>query len=115
VKWAGFAELLSRGFGALPTSALVALVLALVLGVALTLLEAHPRLGRYIPSPTAIGLGMLIPGFAIFPMVVGGIVQAIWKRVSPRTEDVYNVPLASGFITGEALVLLLLALPAAFR
>ncbi len=115
VKWAGFAELLSRGFGALPTSALVALVLALVLGVVLTLLEAHPRLGRYVPSPTAIGLGMLIPGFAVFPMVVGGVIQAIWKKVSPRSEDVYNVPLASGFITGEALVLLLLALPAAFR
>ena len=115
VKWAGFAELLAKGFGALPSSAIVALLAAIVLGVAFTLLEAHPRLGRFVPSPTAIGLGMLIPGFAVFPMVVGGLLQALWKRVSPRTEDVYNVPLASGFITGEALVLLALALPAAFR
>jgi uncharacterized oligopeptide transporter (OPT) family protein len=109
VKWAGFAELLSKGFGALPSSALYALLLALVIGVILTLLEANPRFGRYIPSPTAVGLGMLIPGFAVVPMVIGGVAQHLWKRFSPKTEDVYDTPLASGFITGEALVLLVLA------
>jgi uncharacterized oligopeptide transporter (OPT) family protein len=115
VKWAGFAELLGKGFAALPASALWALVVCLALGVVLTVLESHPRIGRFVPSPTAIGLGMLIPGFAVVPMVVGGVVQFAWKKISPRTEDVYDVPLASGFITGEALVLLALALPAAFR
>ena len=109
VKWAGFAELLSKGFGALPHSALWALGVAFVVGVVLTLLESHPRLGRYVPSPTALGLGMLIPGFAVIPMVCGGVLQAVWKRLSPKSEDVYNITLASGFITGEALVLLLLA------
>lgn len=114
VKWAGFAELLSKGFGALPTSALQAMVIALVIGVLLTLLESNKRIGRFIPSPTAVGLGMLIPGFAIIPMVIGGVVQSVWQKVSPRTEGVYNIPLASGFITGEALVLLVLA-AAAFK
>jgi uncharacterized oligopeptide transporter (OPT) family protein len=109
VKWAGFAELLSNGFGALPSSALYALAIALVLGIVLTLLEANPRFGRFIPSPTAMGLGMLIPGFAVIPMVIGGVTQELWKRLSPKTEDVYDTPLASGFITGEALVLLVLA------
>jgi uncharacterized oligopeptide transporter (OPT) family protein len=109
VKWAGFAELLSRGFGALSQSAMVALALALVLGVVLTVLEAHPRLGRFAPSPTAIGLGMLIPGYAVMPMVIGGILSDLWRRLSPRTEAIYDVPLASGFITGEALTLLALA------
>src|SRR5207253_9047923 len=112
VKWAGFAELLSKGFGALPQSALWALIVALVIGVMLTFLEANPRIGRFVPSPTAIGLGMLIPGFSVVPMVIGGIVQYLWKKTSPKSEDVYCIPLASGFITGEALVLLALALPA---
>jgi uncharacterized oligopeptide transporter (OPT) family protein len=110
VRWAGFGELLSRGLGVLPASALVALVAAIGLGVLLTILEASPRLGRFVPSPTAIGLGMLIPAYAVFPMVVGGMVQAIWHRASPRTEDAYATPLASGFITGEAFVMLYLAL-----
>jgi uncharacterized oligopeptide transporter (OPT) family protein len=109
VKWAGFAELLSKGFGALPQSAIVALVIALVVGLVLTLLEAHPKLGPYVPSPTAVGLGMLIPGYAVVPMVAGGIIQDLWKRLSPKSEEVYDTPLASGFITGEALVLLVLA------
>ena len=109
VKWAGFAELLSKGFGALPHSALLALGGAFLLGLALTFLEAHPRLGRFVPSPTAFGLGMLIPGYAVIPMVAGGIIQDLWRRLSPKSEEVYNTPLASGFITGEALVLLILA------
>ena len=111
VKWAGFAELLAEGFGALPSSAMTALVVALVLGVVMTLLEE--RYKRWMPSPTAIGLGMLIPGFAVFPMIVGGAAQALWRRLSPRTEAIYDVPLASGFITGEAIVLLVLAAIAA--
>ena len=114
VKWAGFAELLSKGFGALPSSALYALLIALIIGVVLTLLESHPRVGRWIPSPTAVGLGMLIPGFAVVPMIIGGATQFVWQKVSPGREEVYNTPLASGFITGEALVLLILA-AAAFR
>jgi uncharacterized oligopeptide transporter (OPT) family protein len=114
VKWAGFAELLSKGFGALPTSALVALFIALVLGLVMTFAETNQRFGRYIPSPTAVGLGMLIPGYAVIPMVIGGLAGDLWKRLSPKTEDVYNTPLASGFITGEALVLLVLA-AAAFK
>src|SRR5207237_7141313 len=79
VKWAGFAELLSKGFGALPASALHALVIALVIGVILTFLEANPRFGRYLPSPTAIGLGMLIAGFAVSPLAVGGVKQELWQ------------------------------------
>jgi uncharacterized oligopeptide transporter (OPT) family protein len=110
VKWAGFAELLSQGFGALAPSALWAMGIAIVIGVLLTLLEASPRLHRFVPSPTAIGLGMLIPGYAVVPMVMGGVAADLWKRLSPRTEDIYNTPLASGFITGEALVLLALAI-----
>jgi uncharacterized oligopeptide transporter (OPT) family protein len=114
VKWAGFAELLAGGFGALPRSAMVALALALVVGVALTLLETT-RLRPLVPSPTALGLGMLIPGFVVFPMMVGGVAQAVWRRLSPRTEAIVDIPLASGFITGEALVLLALAVVASFR
>ncbi|HUJ25171.1 MAG TPA: OPT/YSL family transporter [Myxococcales bacterium] len=115
VKWAGFAELLSKGFGALPSSALWALLIALVLGLVMTLAESNPRWGRLVPSPTAVGLGMLIPGYAVIPMVIGGIAGDLWMRLSPKTEKVYNTPLASGFITGEALVLLFLAATATFK
>ena len=104
VKWAGFAELLSKGFAFLPPGSMAALALSLVLGTLITLLE--PRWHRFLPSPTAVGLGMLIPGYAVVPMVAGGLLQAAWSRASPQSEATYNLPLASGFIAGEALVVL---------
>jgi uncharacterized oligopeptide transporter (OPT) family protein len=104
VKWAGFAELLSKGFAFLPPGSMAALALSLVLGTGITVLE--PRWHRFLPSPTAVGLGMLIPGYAVVPMVAGGLLQAVWVRASPDTEATYNMPLASGFIAGEALVVL---------
>jgi uncharacterized oligopeptide transporter (OPT) family protein len=113
VKWAGFAELLAKGFSTLPTGCLSALVVALVLGVVITVLE--PRWHRFLPSPTAVGLGMLIPGYAVVPMVLGGIIQALWAKRSPKTEAVYNMPVASGFIAGEALVLSIVAIVAAVK
>jgi uncharacterized oligopeptide transporter (OPT) family protein len=56
---------------------------------------------------------MLIPGVAMLPMVVGGIAQAIWAKKNPKQEEAYAVPLASGFIAGEALVSVILAIVAA--
>lgn len=114
VKWAGFAELLGQGWGALAPSALVALGIALVLGVVITLAESNKTIGKWMPSPTAMGLGMIIPGYAVVPMFIGGLVQWMWARSSPKNEATYNTPLASGFITGEALVVLVIALFAAF-
>jgi uncharacterized oligopeptide transporter (OPT) family protein len=108
VKWAGFAELLAKGFSTLPPGCLEALAIALAAGVVITVLE--PRWHRYLPSPTAVGLGMLIPGYAVVPMVAGGIAQAVWARRWPATEGTYNMPLASGFIAGEALLVLVFAI-----
>ncbi len=111
VKWTGFAELLAKGFSTLPQGCLSALVIGLALGVAVTLLE--PRWRRFLPSPTAVGLGMLIPGYAVLPIVAGGIAQALWAKKSSRTEAIYMMPVASGLIAGEALVVLVLAIAAA--
>jgi uncharacterized oligopeptide transporter (OPT) family protein len=113
VKWAGFAELLSKGFSTLPPGSLTALAVALVLGVVITVLE--PRWGRFLPSTTAVGIGMVIPGTATLSMVIGGVAWWLWSKKSPRSEAVYNMPLASGFIAGEAMVVLVIAVIAAAR
>jgi uncharacterized oligopeptide transporter (OPT) family protein len=102
VKWASFAEILSNGFSALPDYCLQALVIAVVLGVGITIFESKYR--KYLPSPTGVGLGMLIPFIYVFPMVLGGVAQAIWAKTAPKSEDELNTPLASGLIVGEALL-----------
>lgn len=109
-KWAGFAQILEKGPGALPTSALYLLVIFSVLGVVFTVLESNKKLKKYIPSPTGIGIGILVPFLVVFTMFLGGVVGWIWEKLSKKTSDIYMVPLGSGFIAGEALVAVIAAI-----
>jgi uncharacterized oligopeptide transporter (OPT) family protein len=111
VKWAGFAELLTKGFDALPPGCLVGLVIGIVVGIALTLLAE--RWAEWVPSPSAIGIGMLIPASVLMTFILGGVGQLIWSRTSPKSELDYRIPLASGLIAGEALLAVVLAILAA--
>jgi uncharacterized oligopeptide transporter (OPT) family protein len=103
-KWAGFALILKDGVAALPTSALYALVICSLLGVVFTVLESRPGLKKYIPSPTAMGIGIIVPFSVVLTMFVGGLAGYIWDKKYKASADVYQLPLASGLIAGEALV-----------
>jgi uncharacterized oligopeptide transporter (OPT) family protein len=59
---------------------------------------------RWTPSPTGIGIGMLVPASAVMSMALGSIIGVIWERASPERAERNLVPLASGFIAGEAIV-----------
>jgi uncharacterized oligopeptide transporter (OPT) family protein len=111
VKWAGFAELLTKGFSALPPGCLVGLAIGIAVGVILTLLAE--KWGEKIPSPSAIGIGMLIPASVLMTFILGGVGQFVWAKVSPETEKDYRIPLASGLIAGEAIIAVVLAIMAA--
>jgi uncharacterized oligopeptide transporter (OPT) family protein len=113
-KWAGFAKLLSAGFSALPHGALAALAIAVVLGILFTVLEGT-RWRGWTPSPTGIGIGMLVPASAILTMFLGGVTAATWNRSAPRQAEVHRIPLASGFIAGEALVAVIIPLLVALK
>jgi uncharacterized oligopeptide transporter (OPT) family protein len=102
-KWAGFATLLSRGLSALPDGALPALALAVVLGILFTVSEGT-RAKKWTPSPTGIGIGMLVPGSAIVTMFLGALLAAAWQRRRSEGGERTSTALASGFIAGEAIV-----------
>jgi uncharacterized oligopeptide transporter (OPT) family protein len=109
-KWAGFAEILSRGVEALPEGALTALVIGVVVGIVLAIIESSVRDKTFIPSPTGLGIGMLVPASVIVTMVIGAIFGKVWEKTSPTTSDRYQIPLASGLIAGEALVAVIVPL-----
>jgi putative OPT family oligopeptide transporter len=110
-KWAGFAEILSQGLDALPPGALTALVIGVSLGVLLTMLESRSTgAKKWVPSPTGVGIAMLVPFSVIFVMFLGGLVDWIWRRRDRRSNELYSVPLASGLIAGEALVAVVIPL-----
>ena len=111
VKWAGFAELLTKGLGALPPGCLVGLVIGIVVGIILTLLAQY--FSERTPSPAAIGIGMLIPASVLMTFIAGGVGQLIWARTSPKSEEDLRIPLASGLICGEAILAVVLAVLAA--
>ena len=113
VKWAGFAELLTKGFSALPPGCLYGLVIGITVGILLTLLAE--KYGELVPSPAAIGIGMLINAAVLMTFILGGVVQLIWARSEAKSEDKFRIPLASGLICGEAIVAVAVAIYAAVK
>ena len=78
-------------------------MIGVALGVLFTVLEGTKWKHR-VPSPTGIGIGMLVPTSAIVTMFLGGLVAQFWNRSAPKQADKHLVPVASGFIAGEAIV-----------
>lgn len=111
VKWAGFAELLTSGLKALPPGCLVGLAIGVAVGIALTLLAE--KYADAVPSPSAIGIGMLIPASVLMTFITGGVGQFVWSKISPKSEEDYRIPLASGLIAGEAILAVVQAILAA--
>ena len=107
-RTAGFAELLAGGADKLPQSALWAMAAFAVLGVVFAILEQRPALKRWVPSPTGLSLGMLLPFAAVATLFVGGLGGAIWQRARPKSAAAYLIPLASGLIAGEAMMAVLI-------
>jgi uncharacterized oligopeptide transporter (OPT) family protein len=93
---------------ALPPGAVTALVIASLIGVIFAVLES--RHVAWIPSPTAVGIGMLVPAAVIFVMFLGSIVDRLWWRADRQSHRAYMVPLASRLIAGEALVAVIVPL-----
>src|SRR5262245_4118801 len=107
-KWAGFAEILSKGFSALPPGAIPALIIGAIVGIIFAVLE--DKKVSWIPSPTGMGIAMLVPFSVIVVMFLGGVVDWIWARRNRRSNELYMVPLASGLIAGEAIVAVIIPL-----
>jgi uncharacterized oligopeptide transporter (OPT) family protein len=110
---AGFAEVLSKGASALPQYALHFFALFAVFGILITVGEK--KLGKYLPSPTGIGIGMMVPGSVVFTMVLGGLLMTAWRRADKKSAEKYGMPLASGLIAGEAIVAVVIPLLIAIK
>jgi len=106
---AGFADVLSGGFDKLPKYALAFMLIGAVVGIVITLGESFWKHGRkWLPSATGLGIGMMVPGFVVFTMVLGGILMSLWTRVDKKSADQLGMPLASGLIAGEAVMAILI-------
>jgi uncharacterized oligopeptide transporter (OPT) family protein len=110
--WAGVSKAFSNGIGALPESARTAVWVGLLLGVALALAErlAPKTLKAFIPSPSGVGLAMVIPGSNAVAMFLGAAMAEFLRRKKPQLAERLVVPVSSGLIAGESLMGIIVAL-----
>jgi uncharacterized oligopeptide transporter (OPT) family protein len=109
--WAGVSKVLVEGVSALHPAARAAAGLGFLLGIALVLCErwAPPKLRPFIPSPSGLGIAMVLPGYNSIAMFFGGLIAEILRRKRPALAERGVVPVASGFIAGESLMGVLIA------
>ncbi|MCU0685898.1 MAG: OPT/YSL family transporter, partial [Polyangiaceae bacterium] len=59
---------------------------------------------NFIPSPSALGLSMVVPGSNAMAIFLGGLGAELLRRSRPKLAANFTVPVASGFIAGESLM-----------
>ncbi len=108
--WAAVAEIFSKGLGALPPYTGYAVAIGAAVGIVLTLLEefAPPRVRRWVPSPTGLGIAGVIPAFNSLAMFAGAAIAWLVSRYDPKVDEKYTIPVSSGLIAGESLMGILL-------
>ena len=111
LMWKAVADLLTQGVSMLPHTAIWAIVLGSLLGVALPLLEKlFPKVRPWLPSAMGLGLSWVIPFQNSLAFAIGASLTALWTWGHRKSADDYNVPIASGFVAGESLVAAIIAI-----
>lgn len=103
--WKSTAEVLAFGLQAIPPSALYLAGFTITFGVVVTLLEHfYPASRKFLPSPTGLGLGLVLTFGQSFAIFFGALVAwFIYKFASKKTQE-YVIPVSSGIIAGESLM-----------
>lgn len=106
VVWAGVSKMFAEGLSALQASARSAIWIGLALGTSLALAEkfAPKPLKPFVPSPSGLGLSMVIPGANSIAMFVGGALAEALRRMRPNFARWFNTSVGSGLIAGESLM-----------
>jgi OPT family oligopeptide transporter len=114
--WAGVSKMLVNGVSSLPYTARIGALCGLALGVALVLLErwAPKKAKPFIPSASGLGLSIVIPGASSISFFIGAAIAEVLRRKAPKLADATVLPVSSGFIAGESLMGIAVAMLKAF-
>ena len=113
--WVAVARVLSAGVESLPMSARIAILIGALIGIALPLLERlWPKARPWLPSAMGIGLGWVVFFSNALSFAIGALIAWLWLKIHARSQDTFNVPIASGLIAGESLLKALLAMLATY-
>lgn len=116
LKIASLAMVMEKGIAALPSGALEASIIAIVLGVGVEfLLSLRTKAADgndiqrfpWLPVPAAVGFALILPPTITIALAVGSVISAAWRAFSPGEDGSYGrfaAPMAAGLIAGEAMV-----------
>ncbi len=109
--WKAMADLLAKGVGELPNSALWAVLGGGLIGILLPVIEARrPAVTRFLPSAMGLGLGFVVDFSNSFGFFVGALIAYFWASCSAKKAETFKVPLASGLVAGESLFAAIIAI-----
>ena len=110
VAWHLMAKVLAEGVSSLEPSALWAAVVGGAVGIVLTLMHKIKPIAKWLPSPVALGIAFIVPGFYSIAMWLGAILTHAYRKKHGESADAYGPALASGLIAGEGLMMVVIAL-----
>ena len=113
VQWKAMAEVAARGSDALPPGALPAVACSAALGALLAALGST-RLGRWLPSAFAMGIGVLVPVNYSAAIVLGALALTAGERLRPGFRRESGPVAGAGLIAGDSVVGLVVALLTSF-
>jgi uncharacterized oligopeptide transporter (OPT) family protein len=109
--WKAVADLLTQGLHMLPVTAIGAIVVGAIVGVALPVAgRLFPKIEEYLPSAMGLGLSWVMPFQNSLSFAIGALIVAAWSKLSQRNSELYYVPIASGLIAGESLIAAIIAI-----
>lgn len=110
LQWKGVADIIAKGLTALPTSAVISMIVAAAAAAAIEVARIATK-GRFGLSAVSIGLGVVLPPEATFAMFVGALLFWLMSRRhrEPGTRGhafwVEGLePICAGLISGAALM-----------
>lgn len=109
--WEAVARVLANGIESLPVSARWAILIGSLIGVLLPVLEkSFPKAKQWLPSAMGLGLGWVVFFSNALAFTIGALIAWVWSLVHKKSQDTYNVPIASGLVAGESIMKALLAM-----
>lgn len=110
--WRAVAEALVKGIDYLPETARMGLLIGGAIGIVLSVSElyAPPKVKRFLPSSMGLGLSWVVPFANSLSFFIGASIALAWSKLSPRTGELYIIPVASGAVAGESLMCAILAM-----
>jgi uncharacterized oligopeptide transporter (OPT) family protein len=110
-QWKAVAEVFRVGIANMHPMARHAIAVGIVAGLVLSLLETFlPKMKQWLPSPTGIGLGFILPFYYPLAMFLGALIAWIAQTISKERAERYTVPISSGLIAGESIIGVIVAI-----